>query len=163
MDLLKPFKDLIEKIGEATVILWHAAQKVFEKLDPAVKEALKIGAGITAFINENLDKDPEVVLAITKQAFPNVTEEQIRDIMKKSTATIETIDTVEGDTLLETIFGTQKWLGSKTGSNWAFASDTLAKAIALAAAPPGTKFAIIASLITSTYYQFFKKDAQIGS
>src|SRR4051812_40521733 len=104
MDLLKPFKDLIEKIGEVTVILWHAAQKVFEKLDPAVKEALKIGAGITAFINENLDKDPEVVLAITKQAFPNVTEEQIRDIMKKSTATIETIDTVEGDTLLETIF-----------------------------------------------------------
>lgn len=154
-------KTFIEKVGGKIAHLFQSVftslEHAYEKLAPEVQIALKDGAGVVAFINANAFELPTVLKGLLLQAFPHLTEKEIDDALLVAATDINLLQNIVQPTGLQALEAIQNHLKSLSGSNWAKASDTLAKAIAIFRAPAGTKASLIFSFIVFVYQTFIKK------
>jgi len=150
-------KTFIEKIGHAFHSLFASIQQEYHKLQPAVQIALKDGAGIVAFINDNSGLVPTLLKEGILKAFPHVTEAELDKALLVAAKDINLLIDVVAPTGDEVLAAIQKHLKEATGVNWAKASDTLAKAIAIFRAPAGTQASVIFSFLVFVYQTFVKK------
>ena len=150
-------KTFIEKIGHSLHNLFTSIEHAYAKLAPEVQIALKDGAGIVAFINDNKGLVPTLLKQGILKAFPHITEAELDKALLVAAKDINLLlDIVQptGDQALDAI---QKHLKEAVGVNWAKASDTFAKAIAIFRAPAGTQVSVIFSFLVTVYQLFFKK------
>ena len=150
-------KTFIEKIGHAFKVLFANISKEYKKLQPEVQVALKDGAGIIAFINDNIGLIPTLLKQGILKAFPHLTSAELDKALLVAAKDINLLIDIAAPTGEQALEAIQKHLKEATGVNWAKASDTLAKAIAIFRAPAGTKASVIFSFLVFVYQTFFKK------
>ena len=150
-------KTFIEKIGQAFKVLFANISKEYKKLQPEVQVALKDGAGIIAFINDNIGLIPTLLKQGILKAFPHITSAELDKALLVAAKDINLLIDIAAPTGEQALEAIQKHLKEATGVNWAKASDTLAKAIAIFRAPAGTKASVIFSFLVFVYQTFFKK------
>lgn len=150
-------KTFIEKIGQLFQNLFTSIEHAYHKLQPEVQVALKDGAGIISFINDNTGLIPTLLKSAILKAFPHITGAELDKALLVAAKDINLLMDIAAPTGEQALEAIQKHLKEATGVNWAKASDTLAKAIAIFRAPKGTKASVIFSFIVFVYQTFIKK------
>ena len=149
-------KTFIEKIGHIFHNLFTNIEKEYEKLEPKLKLAIADGAGVIAFINDNKGLVPTLLKQGILKAFPHLTEADLDKALLVAAKDANLLLDVLQPTGDQAIDAIQKYLNSKTGVDWAKASDLFAKAIAIFRAPAGTKVSVIFTFLATAYQLLFK-------
>lgn len=150
-------KTFIAKIGQIFHNLFTNIEHEYEKLQPEIQTALKSAVGIVAFINDNGGFIPTLLKGAISKAFPHLTEAEIDQALITAAKDVNLLLDIAQPTGLEALVAIQKHLKEATGTGWAKASDTFAKAMAIVFAPAGTKASVIFQFIVTVYQLFFKK------
>ncbi len=148
---------LLKSIGAFFVGLFNAAKKVWLKLSPELRDAMLQGSGIVAILNENVGKEGSVLLALIKAAYPEVSEEKLKEAMDKAASYLKLGEELNNADLLTTLESIAKHLDTTTGSTWAQTSHDLYLIVAKLFAPEGSKFSVFVQLAEFVYHSFIKK------
>ena len=149
-------KKLLSKIGHFFESLVNGAQRTWNRLEPDVRKAILQGSGIIALINKFIDKTPEELFQLLQEKFPDLPIDKVKASLKQISEALNL--STEDDDAIVLLTLIQEYLANRKGTAWAIASDTLAKIIAIALAPAGTKVATIVSMLWFAYHKYIKKD-----
>lgn len=152
----------LKKLGEIFASLTKGAQKVWDKTEPEVKQALLYGSGIVAIINKFLNEDPQFVLTALKLEFPDLAD-KLEAILKEVTTDLNIANESVSPSLIETIQAIMHFLASRTGEKWAKDSEFIANTIALFLSPNGTIWGKIGTIMWWVYETFVKQGVMLAS
>lgn len=147
-------KKLLEKIGGIFTGLFNASQRVWNRLPAPTRQSIVDGSALLNEINQNSDMTAQELADSIQQKFPNIGVDKLQLVAQQYNLEFD-----EGD-YVSVVGAIQGYLKPLQGKFWANASDAISKTIALLLAPPETKFAVLASLMTWAYHRFVKKDDQ---
>lgn len=147
-----------KKIGEIFASLAKGAEKVWDKTEPEIQQALLKGSGIVDVINKYINETPEFIFEILKQKFPDFSEEKIQEILGEVYKNLNLAKDGIVPDLNQTIQNIADYIKQHTGSKWAKISEEIANGIALFLAPSGTAWNKIGTIMWWVYQTFIKKD-----
>lgn len=148
---------LFRKLGEIFVSLAKGAQKVWEKTQPEIQQALLKGSGIVDVVNKYINEKPDFIIEILKQRFPEFTDEKIKAIFDEVYKNLNLAKDGIVPDLNQTVQNVADYIKQHTGSKWAKVSEEIANGIALFLAPEGTAWNKINTIMWWVYQTFIKK------
>lgn len=154
----------LSKIGSFLAGLFQSTEHAYDKLEPAIKNAMEHASGVVAVINANLNVAPSFVIdAITKH-FPEMDLASMHaGLLNVARILAIGTDLSEQSTLEEVVSKLQGYLGSLKGTTWANVCNTIAEGIAICLAPPGTKFALISIFMEHVFQRFIKPKVYVAT
>lgn len=133
----------------------EGAEKTFDELPEAQKEALKHGSGIMEIFKSMLDKTPDEIRAAIKDAFPDIDEEALEAGLFTIAHAFNLAPEVGN--LNDCIEKLKQHLKSATDNNvWDGILHTASLLLSVILAPEGTAFGAIAQLIEYVYRKYIK-------
>lgn len=156
--MFKFLGNLFKKIGEIFVSLAKGAEKVWEKTEPEIQDAMLKASGIVDTINKYIDETPDFIFEILKNKFPEFSEEKIKEIIDEVHKDLNLAKDGVTTDLNQTIQNIADYIKQHTGSKWAKISEEIANGIALFLAPAGTAWNKIGTIMWWVYQTFIKKD-----
>lgn len=153
------FGRLIESVisffGSIFKHVMEGAEKTFNELPQATKDALIHGSGVMDFINSQVGALPQDIEAAILEKFPDL---DIKSLTSGLLAVAKGFNLpVDENSLTDIIAKIQAYLKSLEGNVWDAIVQGAANIVAIFLAPAGTKFGAIASLMEYVYQTFFKK------
>lgn len=148
---------LFKKLGQIFVSLARGAQKVWEKTQPEIQQALLKGSGIVDVVNKYINEKPDFIIEILKQRFPEFTDEKIKAIFDEVYKNLNLAKDGIVPDLNQTVQNVADYIKQHTGSKWAKVSEEIANGIALFLAPEGTAWNKINTIMWWVYQTFIKK------
>lgn len=153
------FSRLLEKIGDAFEWLgkiFDAAESAWDKVDEPLQKALLAAAGIVNIIKVNLDANPDFIMGLIQKAFPNLSEEELKDAIHEVNKVMNIASDIEDDDLSNTISNLQKYLQTVTDNKLIDGVLSSIAQLMTVALSPDTPQAKIAMLIEFVYQKFIK-------
>lgn len=151
-------KRWLKKLGEIFSNLAKGANKVWDRTEPEVKQALLWGSGIVAVFNKFLTQDATFILQALKREFPNL---NLDEILKEVATDLNLIEKGVSPSLIETVQAIATFLANRTGEKWAKDSEFIANTIALFLSPTGTVWGKIGTIMWWVYQTFIKKGVSV--
>ena len=157
MSIFKKLGKFFKKVGSFFKGIFTSMETAWNKLEPAVQEALKLGSSVVDFINTNLKLVPEELIAGLLKNH-GLSKEELEEMLAKVKGELNLLGDIPNPTLLQTVEAIQKYLDGKEGKDWAQASDSIAKILAMFKAPKETRSSVIIQFMVFVYQNFIKKD-----
>lgn len=137
--------------------LFNSAEKVWNKLEPKVQNALLDGSGIIGVISQNLEESPEGLFELIQKKFPGISKEKLTEGLAKVTNGFNLAQDVAQPDLLTTIKNLQTYFSGLKGKFWESATSISAQVLSTIFSPDETPFAKISTLIEFVYRKKIKK------
>jgi hypothetical protein len=147
--------DIVSLFGSIFHSVLNGAEKTYNNLPQATKDALLHGSGVMAFITQEVGMLPSEIRTGILAKFPDLNEAELEAGLYAVANGLKLNPTQNN--LDDTIAKLQTYINSFQGNTWNSVVQGAAEVLAVFLAPAGTKFGAIASLIEYIYQTFFAK------
>ena len=147
-----------KKIGSIFSNLAAGVEKVWDKYEPELQQAIKDGSGIVELINQKVDETPDFIFKAIEYRYPAFSKAQVEAIINKVGADLNLLQSEVTPNALDTLQNIMNYLKDRTGNDWAKASGFIADTIALFLAPQGTLWNKVGIVMWWVYQRYIQKD-----
>lgn len=147
---------IVSVFGSIFTHVLSGAEKTFNELPEATKDALIHGSGIMDIFNQLSSGTPDEIKAAISAKFPDVDPTALEKGLFAIAHAFNLLP-IEND-LNDCILKLQAYLNAKTGNVWEDIMHSASLLLATILSPVGTKLGALANLVEYVYQTFFKKN-----